>query len=302
MGEHTVATDRGPRAARRGRPRARTRARTRAALGTGFGAAVIAAGASAPAAAQPPAHPAPHQEPPREGASPEGLPFAVGERLGYRVRVGKLGDVGRGAMWVEGPADVRGQSTYRLRFEFGTRVGPVKVVNQTESWLDPERMAALRFHKREKHPLNTQEQRVELYPAQGRWQDAKGGAGELLCAHPLDELSYIYYLRTLPLPADTAFSFAHHFDAARNPTVVRVVGRETVTTPAGEFRTVVVEMRVRDGRHYKGDGVIRINLSDDAARLPVRIQSQMPVVGAAVLTLESVVRGGAPERTIARIP
>jgi hypothetical protein len=298
MGEHTVATDRGPRAARRGRPRARALA----VLGIGLGAALAAAGTLATAAAQPPAHPAPHQGPPREGAAPDVLPFAVGERLGYRVRVGKLGDVGRGAMSVEGPADVRGQSVYRLRFEFGTRVGPVKVVNRTESWLDPERMTALRFHKREKHPLNTQEQQVELYPDQGRWHDAKGGAGELPCAHPLDELSYIYYLRTLPLPNDTSFSFEHHFDAARNPTVIRVVGRETVTTPAGEFRTVVVEMRVRDGRHYKGDGVIRLNLSDDAARLPVRIQSQLPVVGAAVLTLESVVRGGAPERTLARAP
>ena len=47
---------------------------------------------------------------------------------------------------------MRGRSAYRLRFEFGTRVGPVKVVNRTESWLDPERMTALRFHKHEKQP------------------------------------------------------------------------------------------------------------------------------------------------------
>jgi hypothetical protein len=234
-----------------------------------------------------------------EGAAPATLPFAIGERLGFRVRVGKLGDVGRGSMWIEG-ADVRGQSAYRLRFEFATRVGPVKVVNQTESWVDPERMATLRFHKHEKQPLSSHDQRVELYPDQRRWQAADGTSGETAGDAPLDELSYIYFLRTLPLPADAEFRFDRHFEAARNPTVVRVVGRETVTTPAGEFRTVIVEMRVRDGRHYKGDGVIRINLSDDAARLPVRIQSQMPVVGATVLTLESMVRG--PERILARAP
>ncbi len=284
MREHTATMDRGRRT-------------------TGHGthtlalAAVLALlGPCRTAAQLPPAEGAP------EGAAPAVRPFAVGERLAFRVRVGKLGDVGRGAMWVEGPEEVRGQSAYRLRFEFGTRVGPVKVVNQTESWLDPEHMTTLRFHKREKQPFNSQEQRVELYPDQGRWEDAKGGGGDLPCPHPLDELSYIYYLRTLPLPTDTTFRFAHHFEAARNPTTVHVVGRETVTTPAGEFRTVVVEMRVRDGRHYKGDGggVIRLNLTDDAARLPVRIQSQMPVVGAAVLTLESVTH--APERVLARVP
>jgi hypothetical protein len=46
-------------------------------------------------------------------------------------------------------------------------------------------------------------------------------------------------------------------------------------------------MRVKDPRRYRGEGVIRINLSDDDRRLPVRIQSTMPIVGNAVLTLES---------------
>jgi hypothetical protein len=46
-------------------------------------------------------------------------------------------------------------------------------------------------------------------------------------------------------------------------------------------------MRVRDSRRYKGEGVIRINLSDDAMRIPVRIESAMPVVGTAVMTLQS---------------
>jgi hypothetical protein len=46
-------------------------------------------------------------------------------------------------------------------------------------------------------------------------------------------------------------------------------------------------MRVRDPRRYRGEGVIRVNLSDDACRIPVRIESRMPVVGAAVMLLAS---------------
>jgi hypothetical protein len=60
-----------------------------------------------------------------------------------------------------------------------------------------------------------------------------------------------------------------------------------ISTPAGRFETIAVEMRVRDSRRYRGEGVIRINLSDDAMRIPVRIESAMPVLGTAVMTLQS---------------
>jgi hypothetical protein len=66
---------------------------------------------------------------------------------------------------------------------------------------------------------------------------------------------------------------------------VRVLGRERVSTPAGSFNTVVVEMRVRDPQHYKGEGTIRFSISEDGCRLPVRIESNIPDAGNVVLTL-----------------
>jgi uncharacterized protein DUF3108 len=218
------------------------------------------------------------------------LPFAVGERLNYRARVARMGATGRGAMWIEGPVDVRGRSVYVLRFDFHAGLGPVKAVDRTESWFDPRTMSAVRFHKHERHLLSTHTERVELFPEQRRWQAEDGRAGESPSDAPLDELSFMYFIRTLPLTDDSIHSFNRHFEAERNPTSVRVLRRETVTTLAGEFRTILVEMRVRDPRRYRGDGVIRINLSDDAQRLPVRIESTMPIVGNAVLTLESHTR------------
>ena len=215
-------------------------------------------------------------------------PFGAGERLTYVVRVSKLGTVGTGSMWVEGPVDVRGTPAILLRFHFRTRVAFVTAANETDSWLDPVRMASLRFQKRERHPLSKEEELVELYPLERRWEGLSD-SGESVTDAPLDELSFIYFLRTLDLRADTTYQFDRHFDPARNPTAVRVVGHETVRTGAGEFRTTVVEMRVKD-RRYKGDageGVIRINFSDDACRLPVRMESSAPVVGKAVLTLET---------------
>ena len=82
----------------------------------------------------------------------------------------------------------------------------------------------------------------------------------------------------------SAFSFDRHFEMARNPTLVRVIGRETLETRAGTFRTIVVDMEVKDGRYGSG-GTIRLHLSDDVRRLPVRIESSIPMAGRAVLLL-----------------
>ena len=215
------------------------------------------------------------------------LPFGVGERMTYTARVARMGDVGTAVMTVTGPVDVRGTATFLLSFDFSARVGPVKAVDRTQSWFDPATGASLRFHKHERHPLSRHDERVEMFAGERRWEGGDGTGGYSPTDAPLDELSFMYHIRTLALVADTTYTFSRHFDAARSPTSLRIVRRERVSTGAGDFATVLVELRVKDPRRYKGSGTIRINLSDDALRIPVRIESAMPVIGKAVLTLES---------------
>ncbi|MEX2110274.1 MAG: hypothetical protein WD802_06710 [Gemmatimonadaceae bacterium] len=68
-----------------------------------------------------------------------GLPFAIGERLTYQVSVERAGKVGKAAMWVEGPIDVRGTRTYLLRFDSRVKVAFVTGVSRSSSWFDPRR-------------------------------------------------------------------------------------------------------------------------------------------------------------------
>jgi len=212
-------------------------------------------------------------------------PFAAGERLEYEARVAKVRASGTAVMQVEGPTHLRGRAVLRLRFDVAARLGPVKVTDHTESWLDVTRMAALRFRKQERHPLSTHDEAVELFPQERRWTAEGGRTGVSPTDAPLDELSFLYFLRALPLDGDTLMRFDRHFDVGRSPTTVRVIGRDTIATPAGTFHVAVVELRVKDPRRYRGEGTIRMAISDDPCRLPVRVESQMPVVGAAVLTL-----------------
>jgi hypothetical protein len=229
------------------------------------------------------------------GAQIGQLPFDSGERLRYRVSVGKMGAVGDGEMRVDGPVDVRGTETLVLRSEIHARFGFVTKTEVAESWIDPTRMAALRYTKRT-HGTFTRddEQSVELFPNDQRWEDKQGRRGQSPTSAPLDELSFIYYLRTLPLTSDTADRVVRHYDPARNPITIRVLGRDTVRTKAGTFPTIFVEMRVKDPRRYGGEGVIRLHLSDDCYRYPVRIESTVPIFGATVLTLESYTRPPQP--------
>jgi hypothetical protein len=213
------------------------------------------------------------------------LPFDVGEVLDYRVSVSFGGNIGQGQMRVEGPVMDRGVNTWRLVSDMKAKRGFVRATDRSVSLLDPVRFASTRFDKVERHPLSSGEENVLIDLAAGTWQEAKGTPQALGNALPLDELSFLYFLRTLPLDKDTTFNFSRHFDEARNPTLVSVSGEETIETPAGSFQTRIVVMHVRDPKHYKGIGLIKINLDTSDCRLPVRIVSRMPIVGSTTLTL-----------------
>ncbi|HEY6088815.1 MAG TPA: DUF3108 domain-containing protein [Gemmatimonadaceae bacterium] len=215
------------------------------------------------------------------------MPFSVGEKLTYEVRVANGAKVGTATMWIEGPVDVRGTSTYLLRFDSRIRIALIPAVSSSSSWFDPLRGSSLRFLKHERNPLTRHDESVDLYPDRKEWKSAKGETGQSPSSTPLDELSFMYFIRTLPMTPGATYSFDRHFDTARNPTQVRVIRREIIPSPMGELRVILVEMRVRDPQHYKKEGVIRIHLTDDDCRLPARIESTMPVVGTAILSIDS---------------
>lgn len=215
------------------------------------------------------------------------LPFFIGEKLSYDVTLAGGNKIGQGTMWVEGPADVRGTSTYVLRFDSRVRLALFTGVSRSESWFDPQRKSSLRYFKEERNILTHEDVAVDLYPAERRWQDKDGTIGTSPSDSSLDELSFLFFIRTLPLTPGATYRFDRHFDAARNPVVINIVRREVTATAIGELHTVLVEMRVRDPKHYEGEGVIRLNLTDDQCRLPARIESEMPIVGKAIMTIKA---------------
>jgi hypothetical protein len=213
------------------------------------------------------------------------LPFAPGEHLVYQVNVGRR-TVGEAVMRVSGPEGIRGQRANRLTFETRARLGPASVEDRTYSWVDPQTLATLRYHKYERNPLFSSHTKVDVFPGEGRWKDEDGSEGRTPSARPLDELSFIYHVRALPLRDGDRYECHRHYDRERAPVRTRVIGRERVTVPAGTFDVIVVEMVVDDARRFGGSGTIRLHLTDDDRRVPVRIETRMPVAGTTRLELE----------------
>lgn len=228
------------------------------------------------------------------------LPFAAGEVLEYRVKIPVFRTVGRAVFRVEGPIRYRGVDVLVLRSDVTTKWGPIRGQSASASWFDPEQLHSLRFEKDERQPGSRDEESVDLYPAERRFEHASGHGGDMPTNAPLDELSFIYFLRTVELLPDSAIRFTRHYEASRNPVSVRLIKREIVETGMGSESALLIEMRVRDPRHYKGVGVIRIHLSDDERRVPLRIESSAPATGKVTLVLE---RYAAPPaaRTVANV-
>lgn len=219
-----------------------------------------------------------------------GLPFGPGDQCVYRGS-GVLGRIGTGVMAVEGPERVDGRNVYLLRFDFRGRVGPAAVEDHTRSWFDPQELASLRYTKRERTPISSRAQDVRMDWAARRWSSAPAGGGAMSTALPLDELSFLYFVRTLPLKNGDVYTLTRHYEARRNPVVVTVLGRGLIRVPAGQFTAIEVLMRVKDPARYGGEGVIQLHLTDDARHIPLRIESAVPRAGRMVLSLESG-RGG----------
>ncbi len=91
----------------------------------------------------------------------------------------------------------------------------------------------------------------------------------------LDELSVLYYVRTLNLQVGTI----HHpkvFASRKNWELeVRVLGRETLETIFGPRETLVVEPLLKFEGIFQQRGKMTVWLTDDAERIPVMMKSEV---------------------------
>lgn len=234
--------------------------------------------------------------------------YREGERLAYDVTW--LGiKAGEATLEARGVVSLNGHQTYHLvtTAQSTPLISKIyRVDDRTESFLQTDPLRALRFDKnlregRYRHNSQTvfdHEKGVATFryldfspvPRGITRLDEAERYGKYvsqefpLTPGALDELSVLYYVRTLPLVANTTVT-ARVFASRKNWELeVKVLGRETLETVLGRRETLKVEPLLKFEGIFQRKGRMIVWLTDDAERIPVQMKSQI-IIGSFVTTL-----------------
>ncbi len=224
--------------------------------------------------------------------APAAVPFGPGEYLEYDVRLGGLGKRGEGHMAVVGVDSIRGRAAYHVSMAIKGGVIWTQVHDRYQSWFDITNLVTLRVIQDIDELAYERYRHFELYPEEMRFERGdNAGSGTLPTSEPLDEITFFYFVRSLPLEVGEEYTFNRFFKEGGNPVVLRVVRRDTVTVPAGTFPTLVVRPLIRTSGLFGQGGEAELHFSDDERRLLVLMSSKVPLVGSLSLHLRSVREG-----------
>ena len=200
--------------------------------------------------------------------------FAAGERLTYDVSFGKV-HVGSGEMRFTGRDTVRGHEVWTATFMISGGFSKISVRDTTTSWFDSVTFNSLRFvqilHEPGGHP------RRDMYIDPDRQIYRKNAEPELpSVADPVDDVSLVYLIRTLPLEPGQCYEFRRYFKPEGNPIVVHVVRRKRITVPAGTFDAILLRPEITTSGIFSQNGRAELWLSDDSTRTVLQLNSQLP--------------------------
>lgn len=206
---------------------------------------------------------------------PAAVPFGVGEQLSYRVKFGPL-EVGEAEMRLPAIDTIAGHPTYHLRFTIKGGIPFYKLEDTQESWLDVYELASRRFIQ-DLQEGDYERYRVYEIDLEERRYTTNEGTTDSVPSGALDDASFVYFVRTIPLEVGETYEWNRYFRYDRNPVVLKVLRREEVEVPAGKFKTVVVRPIIKAGGIYGEGGEAEIYMTDDARRIPVLLRSKLKV-------------------------
>jgi hypothetical protein len=209
------------------------------------------------------------------------VPWGPGERAEYELATGVFGNVGDGFLEVNGIEDIRGHDTYHIQLGVKGSVlfGAFKLEDRFQTWMDVNTLAARRFQKNQVEDDFVRNRTYDFYPENLTWHWVeRDRSGFLPSKEPLDEVSMLFLVRTLPLKVGETYTFNRYFQTEDNPVRIEVVRKERVKVPAGEFDTIVVRPFIKTDGIFGEESELEVYFSDDERRILVQMKSKAPWV------------------------
>lgn len=214
------------------------------------------------------------------------VPFQDGETLTFNV---KYGVAAAGTTTMEARTSTyEGNPVWYLNMSAKTHsfFDPVyKVRDKIESWWDKKTLLPYKFSKNLQEGSYRQN-RIHTFDQKGltshyqRW-NFKNGIWKhedlVLPFTTQDALSAIYNIRTKSLAPGSRIKMNVTSDGRSVVTDVIVQRREKVSTIFGMIDCLVVEPRLQSGTLFNQKGKFLIWLTDDAYKIPVRIESAITI-------------------------
>jgi len=224
------------------------------------------------------------------GSLPAGfalVPFGVGESFDFRVQVRwfLVSGGGTATLAVEALDTVRGRPAYRLGFRTRGGITVFKINDQQRSWLDAIDLFSHRFEQKLNQTGYSKDRTYEFLPGSLRYESLAfpDDTGTLASAQPLDDVSFIYFIRTLRLQVGDEYTAPRYYRRDGNPVTVRVLRTERIKVPAGEFDAVVVKPIIRTKGLFAEGGEAEVWFTNDARHIPLKVRAKVSI---ATLTME----------------
>ena len=201
------------------------------------------------------------------------VPFSIGERAEYSLKFGIIA-AGTGITEVIGVDSVRGRETWHTVFRVVGGVPFYRVNDRFESWIDTHTFSSLRHRQETREGPRERERQFEIFPDQKTYvEDDREPLPSVDL--PLDDGSFLYFIRTLDLQVGQEYSFDRYFRPDRNPVRIIVLRKERVRVPAGTFDAIVIRPIIKTKGVFSENGRAEVWISDDSARVIVQIKSRL---------------------------
>lgn len=208
--------------------------------------------------------------------------FREGEKLTFDV---KYGFVTAGIATFEIPAikKMSGRNTYHITFEVNTVPtfdNFYKVRDRYETYLDVEGMFPWRFEQHIREGKYSRDFSAFFDQRRGKAKTSEGQYD--IPKYVNDIVSAFYYARTLDysnLKVGDRIPLKNFYKDKVYDLDVVYHGKETIEVAAGKFECLIVEPLVQEGGLFKSEGSILLWMTNDDAKMPVRVKTKV-VVGA----------------------
>jgi hypothetical protein len=211
-------------------------------------------------------------------------PFKVGEKLEYAAKVNFV-SAGHASMVVQGIDSVRGHETFHTSFDIAGRVLFFHVNDHYESWFDRTSLVSLHLEEHVDESKRKADKVYDFYPARRVY--VRNGEENPSVSQPLDEGSFLYFLRALPLEVGKTYTFDRYYQTAKNPVVVTVDRREHIKLPAGEFDAIVLKPVIKSRGLFSESGQAEVWVSADSTHTLLKLKSKLPI-GTLYLELKDI--------------